>query len=263
MLFVKVVLASFRCQHFGALFSETVRVPEGALPDVILKQARIASRRFDKDDNVLWFETLQGWTTTFKATQQRSTTYFCPLYFDPNKHVLVRMLVNPSDPHFGHHEVFVKQHGLQVIRESMARLTADEFVFVGKDWALPLKSQRVGYLFTIHLVDCLALSTRHVKYTLTPDVKEELRKIVGNRTIEKGGGNFTFEQFFPRIKRLLHDLVFDERDHNGEEILVSSRGTFYKSSALNIKGFRNKTPHDLVTWYKTDDFTQPSKRKRL
>ena len=130
MLFVKVVLASFRCQHFGALFSETVRVPEGALPDVILKQARIASRRFDKDDNVLWFETLQGWTTTFKATQQRSTTYFCPLYFDPNKHVLVRMLVNPSDPHFGHHEVFVKQHGLQVIRESMARLTADEFVFV-------------------------------------------------------------------------------------------------------------------------------------
>ena len=136
-------------------------------------------------------------------------------------------------------------------------------LFVGKDWALPLKSQRVGYLFTIHLVDCLALSTRHVKYTLTPDVKEELRKIVGNRTIEKGGGNFTFEQFFPRIKRLLHDLVFDERDHNGEEILVSSRGTFYKSSALNIKGFRNKTPHDLVTWYKTDDFTQPSKRKRL
>ncbi len=130
MPFVKVVLVSFGCQHFGALFSETVRVPEDALPETILKQARIASRRFDKDDSVLWFETPQGWTATFKATQQRSTTYFCPLYFDPNKHVLVRMLVNPADPHFGHHEVFVKQHGLQVIRESMSHLTADEFVFV-------------------------------------------------------------------------------------------------------------------------------------
>ena len=42
----------------------------------------------------------------------------------------MRILVNPADPYFGHHEVFVKQHGLQVIRESMSRLTADEFVFV-------------------------------------------------------------------------------------------------------------------------------------
>jgi|688.fasta_scaffold02748_9 hypothetical protein len=118
MHFVTVVMVTFRSRHFGALFRVLVIVQAHATPEMILKQARIESRRFG--EGTLWFEESQGWTTKFVATQQKFTTHFFPLYFNPNKHVLVRMLVNPTDPDFGRHEVFVKKGGIQAIRKSMS-----------------------------------------------------------------------------------------------------------------------------------------------
>jgi hypothetical protein len=121
-------------------------------------------------------------------------------------------------------------------------------LFVEKDWDQPEKSQRVGHLFKIHLKGAIALSTRDINYTLTDEVKEELRKINRNRKIEKGDGTYTFDEFFPKIKKLMKELLFPTTD-NGEEFLVLNGGIFYKDVELKRKGFSPIKNGDFETWY--------------
>jgi len=121
-------------------------------------------------------------------------------------------------------------------------------LFVEKDWDQPEKSQRVGHLFKIHLKGAIALSTRDVNYTLTDEVKEELRKINRNRKIEKGDGIYTFDEFFPKIKKLMKELLFPTTD-NGEVFLVLNGGIFYKDVELKHKGFSPVKNGDFETWY--------------
>ena len=73
-----------------------------------------------------------------------------------------------------------------------------------------------------------------IEFTLDDKVKEELKKIIGTNLIEKDR-NYTLDEFFPRIKPLVEELVAD-----GEEILVSTDG--------KVKGFKKIGENEFETW---------------
>ena len=122
-------------------------------------------------------------------------------------------------------------------------------LFVERNWSLSEDKQRVGHLFKIHLKNARWLSTRNIQYTFTKEVKEELRKINKDRPIQKGDGTYTVDEFFPRIKGLIEELVFADEAQNGEEILVLTGGTFYNDSSMKTKGFMPIGTNDFETWY--------------
>jgi hypothetical protein len=122
-------------------------------------------------------------------------------------------------------------------------------LFVERNWSLPDEAQKVGHLFKIHLKNAQSLSTRSIQYTLTDEVKEELRKINKDRPIQKGGKTYTLDAFFPNIKSLIQEIVFSDETQNGEEILVLTGGTFYKDSSMKTKGFTPMNTNDFETWY--------------
>ena len=135
-------------------------------------------------------------------------------------------------------------------------------LFVERNWSLEEDPQKVGHLFKIHLKNAQSLSTRSIQYTLTDDVKEELRKINKDRPIEKGGRPYTFDEFFPRIKGLIEELVFADEAQNGEEILVLTGGTFYSDSSMKTKGFMPIGTNDFETWYSFPSYNKTRKRVR-
>lgn len=135
-------------------------------------------------------------------------------------------------------------------------------LFVERNWSLPDDKQRVGHLFKIHLKNTLWLSTRNIHYTYTTKVKEELRKINNDRPIQKGNGTYTLDEFFPKIKGLIKELVFADETQNGEEILVATGGTFYSDSAFKNKGFKPINANDFETWYVGSNSTKTRKRRR-
>ena len=122
-------------------------------------------------------------------------------------------------------------------------------LFVERNWSLPEESQRVGHLFKIHLKNAQSLSTRDIQYTFSKDVKEELRRINNGRLIHKGAKTYTFDEYFPKIRRLIEELVFADEAQNGEEILVLTGGTFYSDPAMKTKGFMPIHGNDYETWY--------------
>ena len=122
-------------------------------------------------------------------------------------------------------------------------------LFVERNWSLPEEAQRVGHLFKIHLKNAQSLSTRDIHYTFSKDVKEELRRINNGRLITKGGKTYTFDEYFPNIKRLIQALVFSDEVQNGEEILVLTGGTFYSDPTMKQKGFMPLKATDFETWY--------------
>jgi hypothetical protein len=136
-------------------------------------------------------------------------------------------------------------------------------LFVERNWSLPEESNKIGHLFTIHLKNTPWLSTRNIQYTFTDSVKEELRKINKDRLIEKGDEKYTFDEFFPRIKSLIDELVFADETQNGEEILVLNGGTFYCESTMKTKGFKPINSSDFETWYtfQTNNKTNNKTRK--
>ena len=103
--------------------------------------------------------------------------------------------------------------------------------FVEREWE---PERKVGNLFTIHLENTKWLSTRSIEFTLDDKVKEELKKIIGTNLIEKDR-NYTLDEFFPRIKPLVEELVAD-----GEEILVSTDG--------KVKGFKKIGENEFEMW---------------
>ena len=132
-------------------------------------------------------------------------------------------------------------------------------LFVEKDWSLPEDKQQVGHLFKIHLNRARWLSTRNIQYTFTKEVKEELRKINKDRLIQKGDGIYTLDEFFPRIKGLIDELVFTDEAQNGEEILVLTGGTFYSDSSMKTKGFMPINVNDFETWYTLSKYNKTRK----
>jgi hypothetical protein len=106
------------------------------------------------------------------------------------------------------------------------------------------------------------LSTRSIAYTLTDDVKDELRKINNGRPIQKGDGTYTFDEFFPKLKGLIKELVFADEAQNGEEILVLTGGTFYKDASMKTKGFMPIGTHDLETWYSFPKYNKTRKHSK-
>lgn len=135
-------------------------------------------------------------------------------------------------------------------------------LFVERNWELPEEHQRVGHLFTIHLKNVPTLSTRNIQYTFTNEVKEELRKINRDRLIQKGHGTYTFDEFFPKIKELIQELVFAEEAQNGMEILVLTGGTFYKDSSMKTKGYTPINGNDFETWYTFPNYTMTRKNTK-
>jgi hypothetical protein len=132
-------------------------------------------------------------------------------------------------------------------------------LFVERNWSLPEDKQRVGHLFKIHLKNARWLSTRNIQYTFTKEVKEELRKINKDRPIQKGDGTYTVDEFFPRIKGLIEELVFANEAQNGEEILVLTGGTFYNDSSMKTKGFTPIDENDFETWYSFPSYNKTRK----
>jgi len=132
-------------------------------------------------------------------------------------------------------------------------------LFVERNWELAEDKQRVGHLFTIHLKNVPTLSTRNIHYTFTNEVKEELRKINKDRPIRKGDGTYTFDEFFPKIKGLIEELVFADEAQNGEEILVLTGGTFYNDSSMKTKGFKPIGANDFETWYTLSKYNKTRK----
>lgn len=134
-------------------------------------------------------------------------------------------------------------------------------LFVERNWSLSDESQKVGHLFKIHLKNVQSLSTRSIQYTLTEDVKEELRKINKDRPIQKSGKTYTLDEFFPKIKGLIEEIVFTDEAQNGEEILVRTGGTFYKDSSMKTKGFTPMNTNDFETWYSFPNNTRKNTHK--
>jgi hypothetical protein len=132
-------------------------------------------------------------------------------------------------------------------------------LFVERNWSLPEEKQQIGHLFKIHLNNAKCLSTRSIDYTLTDDVKDELRKINKDRPIVKGGGTYTLDEYFPKLKGLIEELVFADEAQNGEEILVLTGGTFYKNSSMKTKGFTPIGTHDFETWYSCPKYNKTRK----
>ena len=132
-------------------------------------------------------------------------------------------------------------------------------LFVERNWSLPEDKQRVGHLFKIHLKNARWLSTRNIQYTFTKEVKEELRKINKDRPIQKGDGTYTIDEYFPRIKGLIEELVFADEAQNGEEILVLTGGTFYNDSSMKTKGFTPIDENDFETWYSFPSYNKTRK----
>ena len=126
--------------------------------------------------------------------------------------------------------------------------------FVERDWSLPEGKQKVGNLFTIHLRGAKWLSTRSIRFTLSDDVKEELRTIVGNKPIQKEK-DYTLDEFFPRIRPLLKELL-DE----GEEILVLT-GSFYTDKSKTTEGFKTTAPNEFEAWQGRRRKTRKHKRR--
>jgi len=113
------------------------------------------------------------------------------------------------------------------VSTSPSREMAEQFV--EHDWEA---NKKVGNLFKIHLENAKWLSTRSIEFTLTDEVKEELRKI-NSKPIQKER-DYTLDEFWPQIKTRLAELL-----EEGEEILVLTGGTF-----KNTKGVG-----EIETWY--------------
>ena len=111
------------------------------------------------------------------------------------------------------------------------------------------EGRRIGNFFTVHLVRALVLSTRSVRFTLSREVVRELRALNGDRAIAKGDGNYTLDEYIPRLLGVLRRLVHDETHANGEEILVLNDGAFYADPELRKRGFRSLGGGDYETWY--------------
>ena len=88
---------------------------------------------------------------------------------------------------------------------------------------------------------------------------EELRKINKDKPIQKGDGTYTVDEFFPRIKGLIEELVFADEAQNGEEILVLTGGTFYSDSSMKTKGFKPIGANDFETWYTLSKYNKTRK----
>jgi hypothetical protein len=99
------------------------------------------------------------------------------------------------------------------VSTSPSREMAEQFV--EHDWEA---NKKVGNLFTIHLENAKWLSTRSIEFTLTDEVKEELRKI-NSKPIQKER-DYTLDEFWPQIKTRLTELLAE-----GEEILVLTGDT--------------------------------------
>jgi len=125
-------------------------------------------------------------------------------------------------------------------------------LFVERNWSLSEEEQRVGHLFKIHLKNVKSLSTRDIQYTFAKEVIEQLRKINNGRIIQKNDKTYTFDEFYPKIKRIIQELVFADETQNGEEILVLTGGTFYSDSTMKRKGFMPLHETDFETWYSFD-----------
>jgi hypothetical protein len=132
-------------------------------------------------------------------------------------------------------------------------------LFVERIWSLPEDKQRVGHLFKIHLKNALCLSTRNIQYTFTKEVNDEIRKINKDRLIKKGDRIYTFDEFFPKIKASIEELVFANEAQNGEEILVLTGGTFYSDSSMKTKGFMPIGENDFETWYSFSKYNKTRK----
>ena len=123
--------------------------------------------------------------------------------------------------------------------------------FVEREWE---PERKVGNLFTIHLENTKWLSTRSIEFTLSDQVKKELRTIVGNKPIQKEK-DYTPDEFFPRIGPLLKELL-DE----GEEILVLT-GPFYNDMSKTTEGFKTVGPNEFETWRGGRRKTRKHKRR--
>ena len=123
-------------------------------------------------------------------------------------------------------------------------------LFVEKDWTSG-SEKRVGHLFKIHLIATPVLNTRNINFTFSDKVFSELKKINGNREIQKGERTYTFEEYLPKIKEAVYDLIHSNSKQDGEELLVLNGGTFYANKELTKKGFKPLNG-DFETWYSMD-----------
>lgn len=128
--------------------------------------------------------------------------------------------------------------------KSMAEL------FVETEWSENDEEspKRVGHLFKIHLDKVPTINTKDIKFTYSKEVLSELKKINKNRPIEKGEGTFTFEEYIPKLKSAVHDLVYTNSLF--DEILVLNGGTFYANKECTKKGFAPLANGDFETYYK-------------
>jgi hypothetical protein len=123
------------------------------------------------------------------------------------------------------------------------------FMFVEHDFSTE-KDIPIGHLFKVHLKRVPILDTQDIHYTLSKEVIDEIRKILGSAPIDKARPTYTFEEFLPRLKKTLHELVFE---HAGIEWLVLNGGTFYTDASMTEEGYTSKkypegyTVHEA--WY--------------
>lgn len=120
-------------------------------------------------------------------------------------------------------------------------------LFVEKDWSSD-SEKRVGHLFKIHLMNIPVLNTRNINFTFSDKVFSELKKINRNREIQKGDRTYTFEEYRPKIKEAVYDLIHSNSKQDGEELLVLNGGTFYANKDLTKKGFKPLNGY-FETWY--------------
>jgi len=104
---------------------------------------------------------------------------------------------------------------------NMARL------FQPVDWDSPGEPKQCC-LLRIHLQNTPVLSTREVTYTLSDDIRKRYEAYPGVKA-------------WSRVRGLLKELVFEDTDNNGEEIIVLNGGVFVETQRIGST--------DYETWY--------------
>lgn len=94
-------------------------------------------------------------------------------------------------------------------------------------------------MFKIHLENVPILSTRSIRYTLSPEVKKLYKKFNKHTPIKS----------WKRVSKLLEELVFTNEEQNGQEIIVVNGGRFYTDVNKSHEGFNQIDDDTFETWY--------------
>jgi hypothetical protein len=121
-------------------------------------------------------------------------------------------------------------------------------LFAPVNWDAP-GTPSLCCLHTIHLKNAPVLSTRSIKYTLSNEVRELVEAYQPKKP-------------WSSVEKLIQVLVFENREYNGEELIVLNGGRFFANASLTKPGFKHIDATHRESWYSFGHRRRTLKRTR-